>query len=374
MIKVAYNYQTFTHQKYGGISRVFSNIASIISLSDEFDVTVHAGLYQNKYLSSNVPDLLVRGRQLSYPAYPPKSERFFLAINPLLCKFTLAAENPDIVHETYYSDLDVAPKKSRTVITVMDMIHEKFSASMGISKFQKTKANSIRRADSIICVSEHTKQDLVEILNIDPEKVSVVYVGHSLQKSVEVDDCLPLVSSPYLLYVGFRGRLYKNFNRLLEAYSVSKNLKENFKLVCFGSNTFSRKELDIIESHGIDRSDVLYFSGNDSILSNLYTHAAAFIYPSLYEGFGMPPLEAMSFSCPVVCSNVSSIPEVAGDAAQYFDPYDVDDMSRAIEEVVFSPSLRQAMIARGKSRVKLFSWEKCAQETMSVYKKVLGDF
>lgn len=373
MIKVAYNYQTFTHQKYGGISRVFSNIASLVNLSDEFDVTVHAGLYQNKYLSSNVSGLVIRGRQISYPSYPPKSERFFLAINPLLCKITLASDNPAIVHETYYSDLDVVPKQSKTVVTVVDMIHEKFSASMGVSKFQKTKANAIKRADSIICVSEHTKQDLIKILNISPEKVSVVYVGHSLQKSLEADDFVPLVGSPYLLYVGFRGRLYKNFNRLLEAYSISKNLKKNFKLVCFGSNTFSRKELDMIGSYGIDVSDVLYFAGDDSILSNLYTHAAAFIYPSLYEGFGIPPLEAMSFSCPVVCSNVSSIPEVAGDAAYYFDPYDVSDISRAIEEVVFSPSLRQDMVAKGKLRIEMFSWEKCAQETMFVYKKLLGD-
>jgi glycosyltransferase involved in cell wall biosynthesis len=122
---------------------------------------------------------------------------------------------------------------------------------------------------------------------------------------------------------------------------------------------------------GIDESKIIHIVGDDDILANLYTHASAFVYPSLYEGFGIPPLEAMSFDCPVVCSNVSSIPEVVADAGEYFNPYEIDSIVDALEKLLFCSERFQELIIRGKKRLKHFSWDKCTYEHSLVYKSLV---
>jgi glycosyltransferase involved in cell wall biosynthesis len=366
MIKVAYNYQTFTHQKYGGISRMFSEIAPLINQYDDFEATVCAGLYQNKYIGNN-SNIKIKGTPISFPQ---KATRLLLSLNPIFAKAALEIEKPDIVHETYYSSLNTVPKKSRTVITVLDMIHEKFSDSLGYvnKNFPKLKSKAIKRADHIICISENTRKDLIEILDINPAKISTVYLSHSL---LEASSNKPLLNQPYILYVGERRALYKNFERLLQAYGINRSLQSNFKLVCFGSSSFSSQEMNMIKEAGINASSVLHYNGADSILANLYTHTSAFVYPSLYEGFGIPPLEAMSLNCPVVCSNTSSIPEVVADAGEYFDPYDVENIASAIEKVVSSSDRCQILKSKGAERIKLFSWNKCARETSLIYRQLM---
>jgi glycosyltransferase involved in cell wall biosynthesis len=366
MIKIAYNYQTFTHQKYGGISRMFSEIAPLINQYDDFEVTVCAGLYQNKYIENHL-NIKVKGIPISFPQ---TATRLLLSLNPIFAKAVLEMDKPDIVHETYYSSVNTIPKKSRTVITVLDMIHEKFADSLGYvnRNFPELKLRAIKRADHIICISENTRKDLIEILDINPAKISTVYLSHS---TLEATSNKPLINQPYILYVGERRALYKNFKRLLQAYGSSRSLQNNFKLVCFGSSSFSSQEMNIIREADINASNVLHYNGADSILANLYTHASAFIYPSLYEGFGIPPLEAMSLNCPVVCSNTSSIPEVVADAGEYFDPCDIDNIASAIEKVVLSSDRGQLLKSKGTERIKLFSWDKCARETSSIYKQLI---
>jgi glycosyltransferase involved in cell wall biosynthesis len=365
MINIGYNYQVFVY-KYGGASRIFSEIAPLISQSDSFTVNVYAGLYQNEHLKENSSKLSIKGKYISFP---PRTRKLFLSLNSVFAKAALAIDRPSIIHETYYSQIETAPKKSIVVVTVLDMIHEKFPDLMNRRDTASiNKINTLTRADWIICISESTKQDLIEILNVDPKKISVIYLGNSFDSQMSIGiQRVPIVSDPYILYVGSRGS-YKNFDRLLRAYGNNKQLKTEFKLVCFGDESFSRKEKSIMLDLGIDYSSMIHYTGSDSILANLYTHATALVYPSLYEGFGIPPLEAMSFNCPVVCSNTSSIPEVVDNAGEYFDPYDTDSISTAIERVVFSPSFSAEMVSRGQARAKLFSWEKCAQATMEVYK------
>jgi glycosyltransferase involved in cell wall biosynthesis len=372
MIKVAYNYQTFTEQKYGGISRMFSEIATRVDLYNDFDVQIYAGIYQNYYLANN-RNVRKKGFPLSYPSHLINSSywlRFFLFINSIFAKIALGIAQPDIVHETYYGSINTVPKKSKVVITVLDMVHEKFIDSMGNKKFSVIKANSIKRADHVICISENTKKDLIEILNINPDKISVVYLGYAIGEKVS-DESVPIINSPYILYVGIKNQQYKNFERLLKAYGNSKKIQDNFKLVCFGPQPFSPKELELMHYLGVSTNNFFHYGGDDKFLANLYTHATAFIYPSLYEGFGIPPLEAMSFNCPVVCSNVSSIPEIVGNAGEYFDPYSVKSMIEAMEKVLFSVDIQEDLIQKGQERVRLFSWEKCATETALVYQKLM---
>jgi glycosyltransferase involved in cell wall biosynthesis len=200
------------------------------------------------------------------------------------------------------------------------------------------------------------------------EKTSVVYLGFGLDRQEPA--ILPAPRRPFFLFVGLRGG-YKNFDRLVSAYAACSKLRNEYDLVAFGGGGFSSKERDVILSHGLGEQ-VHQQGGDDSVLSALYRQAALFVYPSLYEGFGIPPLEAMSLDCPVVCSNTSSIPEVVGDAAVQFDPNDVESIGSALRSVAFDPQCRAELRLRGQSRIAEFSWRKCAMETLDVYQKVLA--
>ena len=252
------------------------------------------------------------------------------------------------------------------------MIHEKFASSFPhADKTARYKALAAARADHVICISESTRRDAIEILGLPSEKTSVVYLGFDLMTTAGARAEEPVLSArePYLLYVGNRGG-YKNFLRLLEVCGGSPQLKAGYTLICFGGGAFHEDELKTMHRLGLDRGQVTQIGGEDQVLATLYKHAVALIFPSLYEGFGIPPLEAMSYDCPVVCSNTSSIPEVVGEAGEYFDPADTESMCAAIERVVMSESHRQSLIAKGRARLKCFSWDRCAAETLDIYRKL----
>ncbi|MDP9052031.1 MAG: glycosyltransferase family 4 protein, partial [Acidobacteriota bacterium] len=197
------------------------------------------------------------------------------------------------------------------------------------------------------------------------------YLGFTSKGLVEPEKKLNPRLRPFLLYVGSR-LTYKNFERLLEAFAASPLLKNDFDLVCFGGGAFTSKEISLFQQLGLSDECCCQVSGDDATLAALYGSARAFVYPSLYEGFGIPPLEAMSFNCPVVCSGLSSIPEVVGNAAEMFDPYDPESIQKAIERVATDEVLRETLVSRGRERVKQFSWERCAKETLDVYSRVLS--
>jgi len=251
------------------------------------------------------------------------------------------------------------------------MIHEKFPKSF--PRFDSTsriKSHAIRRADHVICISENTRRDLLEITGLSPGKTSVVKLGWSLLSAPTPDLAVGVPDEAFLLYVGGRGG-YKNFSRLLKVYARSKRLRDDFLLVSFGGGAFSEGEVSEVTALGLAPNRVIQVSGDDNVLAGLYSSATLLSYPSLYEGFGIPPLEAMSFGCPVVCSNSSSLPEVVGDAAELFDPSDDKEMLEAVERVAYSHARTEQLVARGKDRIKLFSWEKCAEETLDVYRRVV---
>jgi glycosyltransferase involved in cell wall biosynthesis len=206
------------------------------------------------------------------------------------------------------------------------------------------------------------------LLDVNQEKISVVHLGFSLTEAKKVESGIS--RRPYLLHVGGRAG-YKNFETLLRAYAGQPALAREFDLVAFGAGDFDTKERELIGALGLSDSQVRQVGGGDSILTDLYQRAALFVYPSRYEGFGIPPLEAMSFDCPVVCSNSSSIPEVVGDAAVFFEPASSDSIANAIQSVLSNNTLRETLIARGRARIKMFSWERCAEQTLDIYRKLL---
>ena len=365
-MKIAFDSQIFSAQVYGGISRYFCEIASKICKNSKETVKIVAPMHVNAYLD-NLPKEILSG------FHSPFSSDFLRlhqrAASIVLGDLILRFIRPDIIHETYYFKYPLGPRSASRLLTVYDMIHEKFESQFPYEdKTAKYKAAAVARADHIICISESTKKDLIDILEVRPEKITVIHLGFDLTDSPH--SLVEHNGRDYLLYVGNRGG-YKNFLTMLEVYASSEVLRSKYDLICFGGGAFNADELNAIRALNLSPKNVVQLSGGDALLANHYKNASAFVYPSLYEGFGIPPLEAMSYGCPVVCSNTSSIPEVVGDAGQYFDPYDKESMQNSIETVINSSALRDSLIAKGYLRLQEFSWDKCARATLNVYKNLV---
>jgi glycosyltransferase involved in cell wall biosynthesis len=367
-MKIAFDHQIFGWQEYGGISRYACELAGQLATSYRQEVKIISPIHITNYLEDAPKDLGIVG--IRVPAFK-RIGRLYREINSLLAPSAMRRYDPDIVHETYYAKKGISSGRAKVVLTVYDMIHERFPEYFSpLSPTRQEKAAAVRRADHVICISEQTRADLIDILGINPEKTSVVHLGFSLTKKPLTNNEGKKLSRPYILYVGNRSG-HKNFAVLLSAYATSQMLKNEFDLICMGGGGFSLKETELIKKLHIPLENIKQVSGGDEVLGQYYSEARAFVYPSLYEGFGIPPLEAMSFNCPVVCSNMSSIPEVVGDAAEYFDPADENSMKISIERTVSNDVLRQELITKGKRRAASFSWERCAFETLNVYRKVL---
>ena len=368
-MKVVYDHQIFGWQEYGGISRYFYELALEMKRQPSTEAIIVCAFYINQYLAQDV------NKDIVFGVLVPKISKFgriLRILNSWISWLVLKYSKPNIIHETYYSTSFLGPKSSKVIVTVHDMIHELFENNF--SRFDGTsiaKKAATTRADHVICVSENTRSDLIRLFGIDPQKISVIHHGFSLNKqNMQAFPVFP--TSPYILYVGSRFG-YKNFERLLRAFAILKLSNPKLCLVCFGGGSLTRDELKLANDLGLSSSDMIQMSGLDAILANLYTHAQAFVYPSLYEGFGIPPLEAMSCGCPVVCSGLSSIPEVVGEAGMYFDPLSPQDMARAIQSVLDNSDLKAELIKAGFERIKRFSWERCATETRAIYDLVLRD-
>jgi glycosyltransferase involved in cell wall biosynthesis len=276
--------------------------------------------------------------------------------------------NYDALHPTYYDPYILELKKYKSiplVIDVHDMIFEKFPHFFKNSEYiKKNKELYFNKANKIIATSQKTKEDLLSIYPyINESKIIVIYRG----KVFSVQEDNPKKES-YVLYTGQRNG-YKNFNIFISAVA-SLLLKYDLRLICTGKK-FTRDELSLLKKEKISDRAICTFV-RDNQLPELYAKALAFVFPSLYEGFGLPILEAFAAGCPALLSNASCFPEIAGEAAMYFDPYSIEDMRSAIEKVITSPTLQNELIDRGKKQVKKYSWKRCAEKTAKIYRELDG--
>lgn len=370
-MKIAFEHQIFSLQKYGGISRYFTQLVAHLAKTQDVDVKIIAPLYVNEYAKYLSPTS-VQGYH--FPLIPKIGTRICSATNRMMTPLLLKQFQPDIVHATYYFPHVEAQKKAKRVTTVHDMIHERFP-----SMFPKEDPTAARKkkdvldADHVICVSENTRRDLTELYELDPKKVSVVHHGYDvLNAGVGSGESASVLdkSMPFLLYVGARA-FYKNFKTFLRAYASSVWLRENFRIICFGGGRFRADELELVRSLSIKPLKIEQISGGDEALAVLYKNAAAFVYPSLYEGFGFPTLEAMALGCPVICSNTSSIPEIVGDAGEYFDPEHIESIRTSLEAVLMSTEKQTKLIQKGLKKCAEYSWERCANETLAIYREIV---
>ena len=366
---ILFDKQIFNLQNYGGISRYFSEIIYGVSNSKGFHSKPNVFFSNNVHLKSKQKSNAsfiynlskFKGKQRIISALNQRENRSIIKL--------LKNGKYDVFHPTYYLTefLNYIPNDKPFVLTVHDMIHELYPDPNFIDYHNEVfnKSILIPKASHIIAVSEHTKNDILKLYpDINVDKISVIHHGFSFSDNKRA--LKNQLKKSYILFVGSR-QYYKNFNWLIS--NISTFLKEqNIDLVCAGGGGFNIDELELIQSAKLETNVSHISIKNDQHLNSLYQHAFCFIYPSLYEGFGIPILEAFANSCPVILANSSCFPEIAGDAALYFD--DKISLLNQLTALINSTLLKKNMINSGNDQLKKFTWSESVEKHLDVYRKI----
>jgi len=364
-LKISYNYSYTFEQEYGGISRYFKELIFAIYSNNLAHPKIYSGININQPIR-DLPWKINEGKYIS--SYPCRGLKCIGYVNKIYNRLRNEFFDPDIIHQTNYVKNAFRTRKAKNVLTVYDLIHEIYSETReDFKNSAKIKQESLDQADHILAISHSTKNDLMKYYGIDNNKITVTHLGVS---AISGNDKKPHKSPKfdYLLYVGKRGS-YKNFYRFIKAYSSSSTLTKDFKIIAFGGGKPSPEENQFINENCPGK--VIFVNGNDYQLAIYYRNASAFVYPSEYEGFGLPPLEAMQYGVPVFSSNTSSLPEVVGDAGIYFDPFSFESIQEALEQNIYDSQKLYMIVSAGKKNITKFTWKKCAMETVKAYKYVL---
>lgn len=365
-MRILFDHQAFSRQDYGGVSRYFYELARNLAALPGAEPEISVAYSNNHYLRASEA---WSPRAFGFGWKLPGQRMLLERLNRRATSLRLKAGEFDVFHPTYYNPYFMDLLGGRPyVLTVFDMIHEKFPGYYRLDSTCSLKKTAIAGAAKIIAISESTKRDLVEILDVPAAKVEVVYLGNSLAPS-EPAGAAPALPGRYILFVGERA-IYKNFPGF--AAAVAPLLKEDrsLYLVCAGGRAFSREEAGFFEKLGCP-DKFLQIPVTDASLPAVYKGASLLAVPSLYEGFGIPVLEALSLGCPVIASERSSLPEVGGAAALYFDPSDADAMLAAARHVISDPDLRVEMAEKGLAQAGRFSWKLSAQKIYSIYSQAV---
>jgi glycosyltransferase involved in cell wall biosynthesis len=359
MIRVLFDHQAFVMQGIGGISRYFTE------LMQEFGGGKHVRPFHSALLSQSAyAALLPRPRPLGLTHSHSVSE----FVNNAAVRAILSLGHIDVFHPTYYDTRACPLARGRpVVVTVYDMMHELFS-DLG-TRAPDTIANKramALAATRIIAISENTRQDIVRIIGVPQERIDVVHLATRFTNGMDAS-LKAAPGSPFVLYVGTRGS-YKNFPLLARAVALLPQTRRPV-LVCAGGGPFTNEEHESAAGLGLQVS--VFPRVTDAELAYLYKNAACLAFPSRYEGFGLPLLEAFACHCPVVAAKAGPTPEIAADAVLYFGPDDADGCAAAIDCVTNDRGEAQRLRLAGELRGRDFSWEKTAAQTTDVYKRAL---
>lgn len=288
-------------------------------------------------------------------------------INSLVRRYWATPDRDSIWHSTYYTlpDRWKGPIVTQVYDMIVELYPEIYSATSN-KAYCDEKRRCVIASDVVIAISENTARDIQAYYGIPRSAIQVVPLGFSdvFTKLPECpDEHLP-VNVPFLLYVGGRGP-HKNFGRVLHAYSLCKYQKDVALVVVGGSLTAD--ESGMIRDLQITGNVIVLPDVDDAFLCVLYNRASGMIYPSIYEGFGIPLLEAMACGCPVVASRIPSTVEVAGTCPIYFDPYDIENMIEAFDQVL-SEGKKSERVQSGFAQAGIFSWDLTAEKTLAVYR------
>lgn len=296
--------------------------------------------------------------------------------------WVLWREKPDVFHAPHYVLPPAVP--CRAVVTIHDCIHLRFPqylpSRLAYAYARASIWMAAHRADRILTVSEASKQDILHYVHVPPERISVTYnaLDERFDASPSAHD-IDMVREryqlhhPFVLYVG-NIKPHKNLVRLIDAFAgLRRDGFPDLTLLIIGDEISKLPALrHAVHSHKLHKHVRFLGFLSDETLAALYRMAAVFVFPSLYEGFGLPPLEAMASGTPVVTSNVSSMPEVVGDAAVLVDPHDTVDIKEGIKRVLTDAPLRESLRLKGLARARHFSWEDSVAQTLAIYREVAG--
>ncbi len=364
-MRILYDHQLFSLQNAGGASRYHFELMRYLSGSPDVKTDLFLGMTDTIFPFRQIRAANTRVIGFGSPLDPGgrrylANELLGNAIVPFLGKM-------DVYHPTSYRRMPMVRAK-RLVATQHDCTHERFPQIFRyLKEVLRAKQTLYTAADVIICISESSRRDLLEFYAVDPAKTRVVHHGLTpLPRCQEAAGKLRAqVRRDFVLYVGSRAP-YKNFDGLLKAFHETK-LYDSFDLLVLGGGPLTQEEMNLTAQLGLAESVVSIPRASDQLLAEAYAAAHLFVYPSLWEGFGFPPLEAMVAGCAVLASNTSSMPEVCRDAPFYFNPADQGCFQRALLRAVNDEDARRRAIERGREVAAGYSWEKCGEQTLALY-------
>jgi glycosyltransferase involved in cell wall biosynthesis len=368
-MRILYDGQIYEWQAAGGINRYFANL--IGGLPRDYEPALLVGQRHAVNFPSH-PNL----RVYEYGGRLPRIERlsYRLGLHSARLRDRLLTEycargRFDLLHPTYYRLLTgrrLGSYRAPTVLTVWDMIDEVFPAEQDpTGEHAEWKRSAVQAAARLICISEHTKTALLERYPVPEERVSVIHLASEIDESL-AHGPEPVPERPYFLYVGSRAP-YKNFGGLLRAFARVAAARPGLAL-CVVGGPFNEEERRLIGELGLEGRLEHYGHAGDRQLAKLYRCSLALVYPSFYEGFGIPPLEAMACGTAAVVANTTSLPEVVGDAGLLFDPRREDELESMLLLLTDDGAAREELIRKGRLRAQHFGWQQTVAQTLEVYR------
>lgn len=349
----------FSQQRSGGVSRVWSKIIQPYIGDNRCRFIENADCENNLYRR----DMPIASVARVHDHYLPRKIAQYL-------NFSRDFFDGAFVFHSSYFRVNKAPG-CKNVTTVHDMIYEKMRSGIGSALHLHQKVEALQMSDAVVCVSEHTRKDLLEHYPFCTDK-RVVVIPNGVEGFRKLESNLELLDQfgikkpkSYFLYVGHRQGTAKGFDLVYDAIDM---LGRELQCVVVG-NPFTKSELAIIRQRGHEKRILNVGKVSDSELNHLYSQARFFFFPSFYEGFGIPPLEAMSAGCPVLASNRSSVPEVVGDAGVLFDPSDLGSLESGLSRVLQN-EIRGNLIALGIERATNFSWKPVVERYAALYSEL----
>lgn len=381
-MKILYDHQAFTYQKWGGVSKSFCELISNRPKGMDYEISIVES-DNHHLLSSNLVNEVGRiSRDLvsfhnRHPFWGREKIYTFLGDSGIL--HTAEATNKrnsikklkqgdfDIFHPTFFDNYFLPHLNGKPfVLTVHDLMPELFGWYKGDPQIAN-KPELCEKAAAIIAVSENTKKDLCRLYNVPEKKVHVIY--HGCPQYTGLSDTQRLIEEPYFLYVGRRDG-YKNWIQTISDFAEFHKNHPEVVMICTGAD-FCEQELRILRELHIDKVVRAIFA-SDEQMANLYANAIAFVFPSLYEGFGMPILESFAYGCPALLNNKSCFPEIGGEAALYFDSQEGESNLAELMEDVYSMNddARRELNEKGKKRLETFSWNASSRQLYEIYNNI----